>query len=66
MTPVTSSGSSHGTRISDLANRRSGNRRLNSSARPKPTTNCKSSDSAAKLNVRAIALSAVGSFSVAV
>ena len=66
MTPVTSSGSSHGTRISDRANLRSGNRRLNSSARPKPMRNWNTSDSTVKLNVRKIALSAVGSFSVVV
>src|ERR1017187_6933216 len=63
ITPGTSSGSSHGTRISDRGNLRRGNTRLNSSASAKPMTNWNSRDSTVKLNVRTIALSATGSLS---
>ena len=64
MKPVISRGSSHGTMISERANFRSGNFRLNSRARLKPITNWSSSDRTVKLNVRTIALWVVACCSV--
>ncbi len=66
MMPVTSSGSSQGTRISDRANLLSGNFRLNSSASANPMMNWNSSESTVKLNVRMIALSVIEFDSVVV
>ena len=65
MKPVMSSGSSQGMMIRERATRRSGNRRLNSSARLKPMMNWKSSEPAVKMNVRMMALCVTGWTSVA-
>ena len=58
--PVISSGSSHGMMTSERASRRSGNLRLNSSARAKPMRNWKNSEPAVKMNVRTMTLCVTG------